>query len=319
VVAQLLERDPTLTPAQIYLALTCLAAKDRINNFHPLDTVSRNLLLQIVRKDSSLTCDPGAGCPSSCSGKGLCSSVTVGSSEVLCRCERGASGETCSESSACSSPIQLELIDDPTAFYYGWGDARLALMNMRTGHTEANMFDRLSRDEAENFRRVSRAYCVNTGAYTLIVTPAQFRYGAIWTMCGYTGGDNFYGTLTVTSPGICSIREVATKSPSMKGAKSPTFDPTISKRTEQPIVLASKKIDDKTPSALPDNAIYGISIGIGSCFIVFLIGLAYYFCHTQAPVVVDKDQGADESTRNGVGNDSNSTINGNDEHIQLTT
>lgn len=235
VVAQLYEKDPTLTVAQIYLALTCLGVQDRMTNISPLDTVTRNLVLQIPRANNSLTCTTGAGCPNDCTGRGFCAAASITSSKRLCLCDRGSAGRTCSSSSSCASPIVLNLSG------YGWGLTRIALLDSTTGYTVANLFDTLNRFSG----RSRRTYCVDPGSYTLIVTAYESFNGG-WTMCGYTGGANFYGILTSTAPGVCSITAVATRRPTAKATtKNPTTEsPTVKATTSSPTV-------SKPPSAKP--------------------------------------------------------------------
>jgi subtilisin family serine protease len=99
VAAMLLQKSPTAQPSQVLRAMQCDAQKN-ILTMPSFDTVTKNLFLQVPKNDGVFgTCNLGAGCTSSCSGRGLCApahvSAAYGSTDSQCFCDGGYGGPSC--------------------------------------------------------------------------------------------------------------------------------------------------------------------------------------------------------------------------------
>lgn len=201
VLAQLLEKNPLASPAQLAQALTCEAARSQLV-LDNVDTVSRNLLLQTPRtSDSFNSCGIGIGCPASCSGKGLCAPARVGDNSTICHCDKGLFGTACGVSSGVckSKSTLLKMADDGAGG--GWSYAKFAIADSN-GLVVENALDSMPQGESGVD---TRQYCLSPGKYSFRVTRGLDPPAVLWALCGFVGGAPFQGDFIVGSSGPCSF------------------------------------------------------------------------------------------------------------------
>ena len=189
------------TPAEVTTSLLCDAARDVLYT-DGIDTLSRSLLLQVPQPSTSSTglCTLGEGCPSQCSGHGVCLSQRLTAAHaptgaVSCYCDAGYYGSICdSTSTSCSSShshhVTISMTD---AFGDGWSFASFVVSDS-TGATASGALDSL----CDGYSATKR-YCFHDGMYTLRVESGQFPNENEWEMCGIKGGAPYVGQFEVLS------------------------------------------------------------------------------------------------------------------------
>lgn len=201
VLAQLLEKYPSGTAAEIQTALSCYAAKT-ILQMDKKDTVTRNLLLQVPKR-SDETCQLGSGCPSSCSDAGVClpvvlppysAAAAISPAVNTCHCNVGYSGTSCESTSNvfCSAPhynADIRLYD---SYGDGWSFASFALTNLDTGLVVDDAIDALCTGTSATDR-----YCLPDGCYSFEVSAGRLPNEIGWSVCGISGGAPY------TNGGVC--------------------------------------------------------------------------------------------------------------------
>lgn len=221
--AQLLEKRPKATPAEVDRALSCDAAKT-VLLLDSKDTITRNLLLQVPRDDGAFgSCDLGEGCPSHCSGAGICLPVPLPSYAaayqrspvaLTCHCNVGTYGEACDSAvdAFCKAPhfsAQVSLYD---TFGDGWSFASYALTNLDTGLVVDDALDALCTGTQDGY-----SFCVPDGCYAMEVSSGKLPHEVGWSIdgCGLAGGAPF------TGGGICVSGGGATCAPSCHNGGAP--------------------------------------------------------------------------------------------------
>jgi hypothetical protein len=221
VAAQLLQKHPDATPAEVAAAMSCDAAREQLR-VDPKDTLSRNLLLQVPAQAAAASghpslCDLGAGCAGDCSGAGVClpwrradadadadAAGSSGSSSSGCHCDAFAYGADCSATAdpACAAAdhatLELELFD---AYGDGWTFASYAITDAATGLVADGALDSLCAGHSG-----SRTYCALPGrCYRLDVSRGYFPSEIGWSLCGASGGAPYSGLFCVDSAtGACA-------------------------------------------------------------------------------------------------------------------
>lgn len=204
VLAQLLQKQPKATPADLSRALTCEAARELLA-FDRLDTISRNMLLQVPKvSDVFEACGLGLGCADSCSSAGVCLPLWAGNASLgtACHCDKGRTGDSCAAyaSSSClaGKPVTLQMADDGEGG--GWSYAKYAIL--QDGLVVADALDSMPSDESGVD---SRKYCLTPGSYSLQVTKGLRPEDVLWSLCGYIGGAPFSGSFAVDAAGKCKF------------------------------------------------------------------------------------------------------------------
>jgi hypothetical protein len=159
VAAQLRQKSPNASPADILRALMCDASPSRLS-LDPKDTISRDLLLQVPKNDSHFgTCDSGKGCPQSCSGEGVCLPAhsfppptsryyspppAAETNEMTCHCNAMKYGLACDEGTdplcAESTKTTVRLLD---TYGDGWTFTNFAITDPTTGLIVDGAYDSL--------------------------------------------------------------------------------------------------------------------------------------------------------------------------------
>ena len=94
VAAQLLQKETEIEASHVEEMITCDACENQIH-LNVLDTISRNLLLQVPTTES-IICSFGEGCGSECNQHGICLPQYVGSDVETCHCDVKWYGDDCS-------------------------------------------------------------------------------------------------------------------------------------------------------------------------------------------------------------------------------
>jgi aqualysin 1 len=201
VIAQELQKQASASTGLMDLALTCDAVKNIIK-FDSLDTISRNLLLQVPKNDAAFgTCDLGSGCPNECSNSGIClPQTTVTSTPTYCYCDTGTYGNICQYQAdpLCSDGTTLE-VDMTDTYGDGWTFTSFAIKNISSGEIIDNAYDSLCYDN-----QGSKQYCVDPGCYRFEVTRGYFPQEVGWSFCGFAGGAPTTLDFCVDEYGDCS-------------------------------------------------------------------------------------------------------------------
>jgi hypothetical protein len=193
VIAQLFEKN--LRVSDLEEALSCASSINQLV-FDPMDTISRNLLLQTPTLESVAECDLGFGCDSDCSSHGVCLPVHKDSSDIKCHCMDSYYGESCSEEipSTCDQSeanINVRMFD---AYGDGWTFTSFAITDSVTGDVVGNAMDSLCYGN-----QAHRSYCLEIGqCYSFEVSRGYFPSEVAWNMCGASGGAPYRGNFCVT-------------------------------------------------------------------------------------------------------------------------
>ena len=197
VLAQLLQKRPKASLADVYDTLACDAVKDRVI-MQPSDTITRNMILQVPKLDATHWgdyCKVGSGCPANCSGHGACllGETSVGQLEKYqtCFCDPGYWGNDCAALSnpSCSADqhysLQVQMQD---TFGDGWSFSKFAIVEKDTQQIADDAFDSLCGGDSD-----LRQYCLLAGkCYSMKLNRGDSPQENSWSACGMNGGSPSY-------------------------------------------------------------------------------------------------------------------------------
>ena len=209
VLAQLLEKHPTATAAEVDQALSCDAAKS-VLKMDAKDTITRNLLLQVPRADGEFgVCNLSGDCLGACSNVGVCLPITLPSYSLAaattpvvnsCHCNVGRSGTTCASSSDTFCALSHFNLDMTLLDTYGdgWSFASFALTDLVSGLIVDDAVDALCAGSSTQDR-----YCLPDGCYAMEVSAGRMPQEVGWSLggCGLVGGAPYTGGGVCVSDG----------------------------------------------------------------------------------------------------------------------
>ena len=194
VVAQQMQKVAEIKAKDIRGSITCDASENLIH-FNPLDTISRNLLLQ-TPSHASVTCSLGEGCENMCSGRGICLPPYRSSAFEVCHCDIGKYGDDCSydrdpacNQAAGSAHLSVDMLD---SYGDGWTFSSYAIIDLNSGLIVDNAFDSLCYGDEG-----SHEYCLQPGCYGFEVTKGYGANEVQWNFCNEIGGAPFTGTFCI--------------------------------------------------------------------------------------------------------------------------
>ena len=186
-------------------ALACDAANHQLSTDFDLDTVTRNKLLQVPKQNEGFgDCDIGAGCDDKCNQKGSCARARHGvlDSPLICQCDKGFEGRTCSVPiKNCSTTLVITMSDGGASS--GWFFARFLLSDVKTLQIPGSFQDTMPARTPDG---ITREYCVPPGEYHFRVSKGLRPVLVSWTFCGRSGSAPFLGLVHINASGRCAFK-----------------------------------------------------------------------------------------------------------------
>ena len=197
VVAQLLQKY-NASVNDIIKYLDCDTSKSIIK-LDKIDTISKNMLLQVPKVDDNGFCNLGLGCSNNCSSQGVCLPLRDFNNSK-CFCNGGYFGPDCAFT---SNPYCTDNNKFTANFYDfkedGWDYADWWITDANSGLVVDGALDALCSSGYE-----SNDFCLPGGCYNLGVSRGRYPAEIAWSFCDMVGSAPFSAKFCVDQSGNCN-------------------------------------------------------------------------------------------------------------------